>query len=296
MKYKYMALLTAIFSTASIMTLEASSTYDLLVGFTQNGGNTGGNDLIVDIGPAGPYYLGQSGLSNGETWNLNSLLAGPNFNLKNVQWGIIGDVLSGEGAGTNILWVTTSGSTPPTIPNDAFFNNGIDTPISTIESYDFGGLANAGQSTTITAGNQNSWSQQTINGTLPAQFVNGYANPNITGTNAQDVLWVVPEKGTPTKLGTFKLSNTGILTFNTISTAAPPTPQIVNVTRLGNTTTIYFTTTNGSFTYSLHFTNTLTGPVTNWPASSTTVTGNGLTNSLSDTTTATNRFYDIQVH
>jgi hypothetical protein len=40
----------------------------------------------------------------------------------------------------------------------------------------------------------------------------------------------------------------------------------------------------------------LTAPITNWTASPTTLTGNGNTNSLTDTSTDANRFYRIGVH
>jgi hypothetical protein len=88
-----------------------------------------------------------------------------------------------------------------------------------------------------------------------------------------------------------------VLTFTTLS-ANPPTPKIVAFNRSGTTDSIYFTTTNGSFTYTLYYTNAsgLTAPVTNWIASPTTVVGNGNTNVLTDTSTDANRFYRIGVH
>jgi hypothetical protein len=87
------------------------------------------------------------------------------------------------------------------------------------------------------------------------------------------------------------------MTFTRASAAQPPVPRIVSITRSGSTSTIFFTTTNGP-TYTLYFTNStgLTTSVTNWPSSPTTLVGNGLTNSLSDNMTATNRFYRIGAH
>ncbi|HEU6447315.1 MAG TPA: hypothetical protein VFV23_02615 [Verrucomicrobiae bacterium] len=101
-------------------------------------------------------------------------------------------------------------------------------------------------------------------------------------------------------IGYFTLNTNGVMTFTRATTqtsSTPPQPRITSVTRIGNTSTVFFATTNGSFTYSLYFTNSsgLKTAVTNWPKSLTTVIGNGLTNSLSDTTTATNRFYSIGV-
>jgi hypothetical protein len=305
MKNKYKATFVALFCAASITTLKASSGYDLIIGFTQSGGNTGGNDLLVDVGPVNPYPT-QSGLSNGKTWNLSAALTAQNFNLKNVQWGVLGDAIYSDGQNPQTLWVTTAGSPPPTtLGNDSLFGN-MDSAVNAIVQSDFGGGApgyfpTPGQIAIVSnsgANANNSWNQQTATGTLGSQFLNLYANPNVTGTNALATLWQVPEGATSlatNKLGTFTLSNTGILTFNVIQ-STPPTPRIVKITRIGNASTIFFTTTNGSFTYSLYFTNTLSGPISNWPVSPATVIGNGLTNSLTDTTTATNRFYYIGVH
>ncbi len=90
------------------------------------------------------------------------------------------------------------------------------------------------------------------------------------------------------------------MTYKTNSVVViPPAPKIVSIVRTGGISTISFTTTNGTFTYTLYYTNSagLTAPLTNWAASTTTLVGNGNTNSLSDTTAATtNRFYRIGVH
>lgn len=221
------AILLAALGLALVPTVKASSTFDLLLGFTQNGGNSGGSDLIIDLGPAGPYYFGQSGLSNGETWDLSSLLSSENFNLSSVQWGVIGDASYGDGQNPQTLWVTTSGMTAHAIPSDAFFNN-VDTGITSIESSEFGGLGNAGQSATVSASNQNSWSQQTINGTLGLQFVNAYGNPNVTGETS-DTLWQVNEGGSITDLGNFSLNSSGVLTFTTAPVPEPGTLGLISM-------------------------------------------------------------------
>jgi hypothetical protein len=100
-------------------------------------------------------------------------------------------------------------------------------------------------------------------------------------------------------LGYFILNSTGTMTFYRAAAALapPPAPRIVSITRSANLSTIFFTTTNGTYTYTLYYTNSagLTSSVSNWPTSPTTVIGNGNTNSLTDTTTATNRFYQIGV-
>jgi hypothetical protein len=99
-------------------------------------------------------------------------------------------------------------------------------------------------------------------------------------------------------VGSFILNTDGTMTFTRGSSVTPPPPPppptLVAVTRSGNASTIYFTTTNGA-TYTLYYANAagLGGPVSSWAASSATVVGNGGTNSLSDTTTDAIRFYRV---
>ena len=117
----------------------------------------------------------------------------------------------------------------------------------------------------------------------------GSTDPN-SGTSSGNAYYV----------GYFTFSTSGSMTFTRASTGVaptPPAPQIVSITRAGNTSTVYFTTTNGAFTYSLRYTNLagLSTTASNWPASPTTVVGNGLTNQLSDTTTSSDRLYRISV-
>ena len=94
----------------------------------------------------------------------------------------------------------------------------------------------------------------------------------------------------------FAFNSSGILMFtNLVASTTPPAPQIVAVTRSSTASTIYFTTANG-FTYTLYYTNSAGLASPNWPASPTTLTGNGLTNSLTDTTAVANRFYRVSAH
>jgi len=101
-------------------------------------------------------------------------------------------------------------------------------------------------------------------------------------------------------VGYFTMNVNGTMTFTRapIVVPQPPAPQIVSISRLGTTSTVFFTTTNGTFTYTLYYTNStgLTTSVTNWPASPTTLTGDGSTDHLSDTTTDANRFYRVGAH
>jgi len=100
-------------------------------------------------------------------------------------------------------------------------------------------------------------------------------------------------------VGYFTFNPDGSMTFTRAVPAPPqpPVPQITSITRASGTTTVYFTTTNGP-TYVLYYTNStgLATSVTNWPSSPTTLTGDGGTDHLSDTTTVSNRFYKVGAH
>ena len=88
------------------------------------------------------------------------------------------------------------------------------------------------------------------------------------------------------------------MTFTRASavTAPPPAPAITAITRTNTTAYVSFTTTSGSFTYSLYYTNSagLGAATTNWPHAAS-VTGDGSIKTLTDTTTDAARFYRIGV-
>ena len=212
-KMSKIAILAA-FGLAGITTVKATS-YDLLVGFTKQSGS----ELIYDLGPV-------SGLNNGKTWNLNSLLSG--FTLSSVKWGIIGNANNADGFNPQATWMTTSGTSiiPHKINGGGGFD-ALDTSISSIEITYFGGneSSTAGSSATPLATDANSWNTQTISGTLPSNFINadGNVNPNVTGLTS-DTLWqILDDNSSPTQLGSFTLGSNGVLTYNTASTTTAPT-------------------------------------------------------------------------
>lgn len=281
MKKKQIKLaLLAILGLGVIMTAQAQTTYDsdLIVGFT----STSGNDTMYDLGAA-------SSLVNGETWNLDSLISG--YSLSTVNWGVIGTTTSGH---NSYMTYSSAFGTPPAVDSQGNWSP-INTAVKTL--YDNFATAGVGKSATVAASSANSWNVETINPTVGADYINENAGPNVAGETSAP-FFIQPDNGsTPTNLGSFSLSANGVLTFNTVA-AIPPAPQIVSIVRAGSASTIYFTTTNGSFTYTLYYTNSsgLTASVANWPSSPTTLIGNGSTNSLTDTTTTTNRFYRIGVN
>ncbi len=98
-----------------------------------------------------------------------------------------------------------------------------------------------------------------------------------------------------TYLGYFEMNTNGVLTYTSgPSPSVLTAPTIVNITRSGSTNTIYFTTVTGSYSYSLLATNTLKASLSTWPQVGSSITGNGLTNSIQDINTNSPRFYSIK--
>lgn len=97
-----------------------------------------------------------------------------------------------------------------------------------------------------------------------------------------------------TYLGYFEISTNGAVVYTSGPAPVSVTaPQIVRIVKSGTTNTIYFTTVSGG-TYNLIGTNILTAPRTNWPTIGTSVTGNGLTNSLQEISSSSPRYYSIR--
>lgn len=150
---------------------------------------------------------------------------------------------------------------------------------------DFGGNLAAGNAENITPA---SFSSAVVSDFYQS-VTDGHVDPSTGNTT-----------GAAYFMGYFTLNTDGTLTFTraSIATAQPPVPLITSITRTNTTAYVSFTTTNGGFTYSLYFTNAtgLAAPIANWPVSPITITGNGLTNTLQDTTTDPLRFYRVGVH
>jgi len=191
----------AVLLVAAVVTAASSqgATYsgDLLIGFTSQSGN----DFIYDLGQA-------STLTSGETFNLSSGLAG--FNLSSVHWGIIGDKNSG---GVRTAWTTTGGLTPGPVTSIAAWGT-LDTATKSVyQNFPVGG---AGDSFSISASDDNSWNQQTINGSLTTQYHNVYGDPNVVGIGSDNFYSMVANGSAPSLLGNFSLSANGAVTFNAV--------------------------------------------------------------------------------
>ncbi len=268
----------------------SAATYngDLIIGFTAGVGN----DLLYDLGAP-------SSLTDGQTWNLNSLLTAGSFDLTSVQWGVVGSQTVNT---TNrFAWCTKLSGTPPVLTGNSLWSTAVNQNV--LGLYGQFGSAGAGQSAQVSSGVANSWFQQTVASPNSGSFHISYTNPNATGETNLSFYVIKANNTAPALMGHFSLAANGVVTFTTNSVVTPPptppVPQVVFLTRTGTTSTIFFTTTNNAaFTYRLYYTNStgLTAPLSNWAVSATSVPGNGLTNSLTDTSTDMNRFYRVGVH
>jgi hypothetical protein len=162
-----------------------------------------------------------------------------------------------------------------------------------------------GASVSVAVGNANSWDKHTVIGGSGTWLGTGArSNPNAVGYTNISFYANVANGSAATLLGKFSFAANGVVTFNTNSVVTPPStpppPRIVLITRTNTTSTIYFSTTNNAaFTYNLYSTNNPAGllaPLSNWTVSATSLSGNGLTNSISDTSTDSFRFYRVGVH
>jgi hypothetical protein len=233
MKKLSKAILMAALGIALVPTAKASTGYDLILGVTQQGANSSGQDYLLDLGSY--FNYGSGSIAPSDSWNLDAALTAQGFNLNTIQWGVIGDANSADtGSAQEITYVTTPGLAPGSLNGDAAFQQ-VQTPINAILT-DFGvdgqtTFTDPGQSTTVAASGANSWNTETIAGTLGTDFHNASVNPNVTGASS-DTLWqVLDDNSAPTDLGSFSFnSTTGVLTF----TAAPvPEPGTLGLVGIG---------------------------------------------------------------
>jgi hypothetical protein len=273
---KYLRFLAAVVGAGVVTSLQAAATYnnDLIIGFT----DLINNDKAYDLGSA-------ASITNGQRWNLSTLLTG--YNLNNVSWGIVGTAT----VGTNrTAWITTGGL-PPTLISGLSAWSKVNTAVSSI--YSLFPVAGVGQSASANPGDDNSWNQQTIYGSIASQYHNVYQDPNSVGPTCASFYRVVSPNLPPVFLGTFCLAANGVVTF-TVATSAPPPPTL-SISRAGSVSTISFLGSN-TVTYSLAYTNSsgLTAPASSWPTMAGTIRGNNTVTNFTDTTATSNRFYRVR--
>jgi hypothetical protein len=276
-----LTLLAVALGGGQVVSSAAAYNGDLIIGFTAGSGN----DLIYDLGPF-------SGFTNGQTWNVSSLLSG--YELAILHWGIVGNTLNGIAASAdNTVYTTTTSSAVMAKPLNQSGYNAVYGQVRSM--YGLFPAAGTGQYISIAITPPNSWYSQTFSPTLPTQYKNAYEDPNVYGISSA-VLWGVDTQGGATKLlGSFSLATNGVVTFTPgMAPSQPPPPPVLSIARSGSITTISFGSTNGA-TYTLHYTNSygLNSSVSTWPVSPSTVTGDGSMKSFTDTSTDADRFYRV---
>jgi len=278
----------------------------LLLGFTL-GSSTG--DLVIDLGKANQVGVGGTAVldlvANGNVGEsaaallaqLNNLYGG----VGGLEWGVIGG--NEVNTATNTIFCTVPhGAAAPTLGAAGNLNSAINTAGQGLNDFQ-GSPANQGI-VDPTQGYGESWTEQVVSPT--GEWTKNATSPVVTtpstfATGSQTSLADLYVRTNGLALvykGYFTLGNNGSLTFTPGSAAyVPPPHPHLSITRSGNTSTISFGTTNGAV-YTLHYTNAtgLTAYTTNWPAVTATITGNGQTNSFSDTTTDAIRIYRVIAH
>ena len=234
-----LAALRLLIGSAEVHATILYSPGDLLIGFT----TAAGTDEIYDLGK-------ELSLTNGETWNLASLLTAYG-NYKTVNWGVIGN---GTNSGSpRTAWTTTAvGSVPTTIIGNGAFGK-LNICAQNLGQNGPGGSIVAGESASVLASAPSSWNTITLNGTLATDYINAYENPNVVGVTSADFSQVLNDGSSPTLLGRFSLAANGMVTFNTVSnTAAVPTAGFSG------------TPTSGTAPLEVVFTDASIGSISNW--------------------------------
>lgn len=299
---------------------------DLLIGLRQTGGGT--YDLVIDAGPAANFtnlttgtkititaMTGQLlsdafGTTNGLSWSafgaydlsypdgsqdgtLFMSRARSTFNFQSTPWGRY-SATTQDGTGNKIDGVGVGAFT---IGQDLPVNSdNTSNALVELASWNTDGGKASYRSELYGPGSIPNWAN-TFQG-LPEQTTSGTFTDDGQPVRA-DLYWMLPYTSQishppATYLGYFEFNTNGVLTYTAgPSTATLVPPTIVSVTRVGTTTTVYFTTGN-SGSYSLLGTNNVAAPKATWPMLGSPVSGNGLTNSISDVTTDGSRFYLIR--
>jgi hypothetical protein len=295
---------------------------DVLIGIRNTAG--GANDLVINAGPVAAFTNlaigGKITITSLTGTLLNSAFADTN----NLSWSAFAALDAAGSAEENTLFMTraradlNTQSTPwrrytfDSQGNVVGKINGVGTG-----AYSLGLAQAAGPNNTPTAlvepeaaSVAPTYSYRSMLGSAQATFLNWdgtfqgtpeqstAADFTTAGQPVRADFYLLPPGGTPsshpagTYLGYFEFSTNGVLTYTAgPSASVVVAPQITGIVRNGNTAMVTFTTGSGG-TYTLRATSDLTTVRANWTALGT-VSGNGQTNSLSDTTTATSRFYFI---
>src|ERR1700743_59647 len=143
---------------------------DLFIGFYDGVGN----DVLYDLGAI-------TSITDGANSDLATVTS--TFTLSGVHWGVVGNSLT---SGNSRLLYTTF----DTAPGTAGAQTGNYVSSADTVMYNNFPAAGAGQHFTIAPAEDNSWTRQTLNPTLPTQYQTAWENPNTTGITSFN-LWKV---------------------------------------------------------------------------------------------------------
>lgn len=284
---------------------------DVLIGFRNTAGGT--YDLVINAGPVSTFTNLPVGNKITITSLTGSLLKAAFSNTNNLSWSVFANIgktnfMSSPRSDLNTQSTPWGSYTATSQGNAAAKINGVGTG-----AYNIGlGLpASANNTTTALVEPESANAAPTYSyysllgvglnwgGTFqgdPEQSTSATFTTDGQPVRA-DFYWLVPG-GTSVShppgayLGYFEFNTNGVLTYTSGPSASVlVTPQIVSITRVGTTSTVYFTT-GSTGTYTLRASSDLTTPVASW-ATLTSVSGNGLTNSLQEIITSSPRYYRI---
>lgn len=312
--------LSGALAVVSLSAGAASFTYtndDLLLAFRVSGSP----DLVVDIGQVSVYEAVASGATIPVTTSpttVSNLLKIAYSSLDNLNWSVSGSQHTPGTFPLQTIWVTSPRSdvavqATPWYRNGQFVQGNPASQISAIgvNAATYSSIKPASSSNTITgvvipANNINAYtplikdpynsSESNLGGKFGGNIENTTPYDFDSGEplSVSDLYELQPGGGAGTYVGYFSFNNDGTVTF-TAASSAPANPQITSVIRAGNVTTVSFTT-QSSHTYNLISTNLagLTSPKSSWPATGASIAGTGAVLSLSDTNSASAKFYAIQ--
>lgn len=297
---KLSLLLLAMSARLSAFALTYTNTNLLLV-FRQSGFN----DVEFNLGSVSNF----TGLSAGTmvtvtNWSLNAVLTNYNNSLSGASFLLAACTEASPIAGRR-TWLTDAD--PNTAPTDVFSSILAD-QLSTISKAGSDAAAFSGNTTSATyitdPSQPGSYTADVSNnGQLDAATLGGRTTFVIEQTIPGASRFFMLKGGSgpfspAVQVGTFTMNSSGVLTF-VAGNVVPLVPaMITRITRSGSTTTVAFTTTTNSFNYRLRYADVLSGTtsITNWTMLPTSLAGNGLTNSLQDTTAVPNRFYGVEIY
>jgi len=148
---------------------------------------------------------------------------------------------------------------------------------------------------------QGSWNQNNLEISTPASFTTCIVSDLYEVRPQTDSVGrpvTDPHTGQTTGpayyVGYFQFCPDGTMTFFRASGSTPPPPPQLTVTRNGTTNYISFPSANGAV-YTLYYTNSsgLTRPVSTWPNSPSTITGDGFVKTFTNGPGDAERFYRV---